>query len=428
MKPTKKLCIVFFITISSVCFSQSISDSLVNDDYLKVYLDGVDFYQDYIKQNITFINYVRDRYDAQVHLLITQQQTGSGGTEFTLFYLGQLEFAGKNDTIKYVANSINTEDEIRTGLIQSMQMGLLSYVAKLPKPTAVKISFTAAASSTENRQQDDKWNGWIYSLSGNGNISIDNVYRFYNYGGGISAKKITEKWKINFSGGAYKNESRFVFGEEVGDTVFSENNSAYADAIVVKSLGDHWSVGFQSGYFSSTYSNYDHNIYFSPAVEYDIFPYGESESKLLSFFYKITPEYADYTDTTIYGKTTEFLFSHSLDVSLSLKKKWGSVSTGIGGSNYLNDFGKNKFNFFGSINWRIYEGLSINGFVGYDIIHDQVNIPKGEASDEDILLQQKELSKSYGMFTYFGISYSFGSIYNNVVNPRFETGNFSISF
>jgi len=49
-------------------------------DALRVFLDcdrGCDF--DYLRQEITFVNYVRDRRDAQVHVLITRERTAAGG-------------------------------------------------------------------------------------------------------------------------------------------------------------------------------------------------------------------------------------------------------------------------------------------------------------------------------------------------------------
>ncbi|MFN0274457.1 MAG: hypothetical protein ACKVPJ_01830 [Chitinophagales bacterium] len=409
-------------------YSQVTSSDSLQKDYLNVYLDGANFYQEYIKQNVTFINYVRDRFDAQVHLIITQQQTGSGGTEFTLFYIGQQDFAGKNDTIRHIANSISTEDETRAGLVQKMKMGLLAFIAKLPNATAVEINFTQANEDAMDREEEDKWNNWVFSISGSGNASIENSYKYYYYGGNISANKVTDDWKINLNGGINSNNSKFIFGEEVGDTIISKNNSAYGNFTIVKSLGEHLSAGFDSYYNNSTYSNYDNNIIFAPAVEYDIFPYSESTSKLLSFFYRVRGQYSDYTDTTIYDKTSELLFSQAMDVSLSLTQKWGSVSTGVGGAHYFHDFSKNSLNFFGNLNWRIYEGLSIGGFFSYNIIHDQLNLPKSGASDEDILLQQKELAKSYSLYGFFRVTYSFGSIYNNVVNPRFETGSYSFYF
>jgi len=48
-----------------------------------------------------------------------------------------------------------------------------------------------------------------------------------------------------------------------------------------------------------------------------------------------------------------------------------------------------------------------------------LSLVKGGASREEILLKRKELATQFRYFTYFGLSYTFGSIYNNVVNPRF---------
>ena len=55
----------------------------------------------------------------------------------------------------------------------------------------------------------------------------------------------------------------------------------------------------------------------------------------------------------------------------------------------------------------------------YSAIHDQLNLNKSGASDEDILLQRRALESQYSYSMSVGLSYSFGSIYNNVVNPRF---------
>ena len=39
-----------------------------------------------------------------------------------------------------------------------------------------------------------------------------------------------------------------------------------------------------------------------------------------------------------------------------------------------------------------------------------------------VLLRQQQLKTSYRYFAYAGLSYTFGSIFNNVVNPRFGNG------
>ena len=45
-----------------------------------------------------------------------------------------------------------------------------------------------------------------------------------------------------------------------------------------------------------------------------------------------------------------------------------------------------------------------------------------EASTEDVLLRLRQLQSGYSYFVGFGISYSFGSKVNNIVNPRYGGG------
>ena len=51
---------------------------------------------------------------------------------------------------------------------------------------------------------------------------------------------------------------------------------------------------------------------------------------------------------------------------------------------------------------------------------------KGNLTREEVLLRQSQLATTYRAFIYMGISYTFGSVLNNVVNPRF--GNNSNDF
>ena len=77
---------------------------------------------------------------------------------------------------------------------------------------------------------------------------------------------------------------------------------------------------------------------------------------------------------------------------------------------------------FGSVGVRITKGLELSIGGSFSIIHDQLNLVKGEASTEEILLRIKELETSFQYYMHVGISYTFGAIYNNVLNPRFGGG------
>jgi hypothetical protein len=130
-------------------------------------------------------------------------------------------------------------------------------------------------------------------------------------------------------------------------------------------------------------------------------------------------KHLDYHEETIYLKTSETLSSHSLTISYDIKQPWGSIETYLEGENYLNDFGKYHFQIYGSIEIRLFKGLSFNCFGYLTFLRDQVSLPRRGASLEEVLLRRRQLETSYDYYTSIGLSYTFGSIYNNIVNPRF---------
>jgi hypothetical protein len=81
---------------------------------LRIFLDCnvCDF--DFMRTEIAFVDYVRDRQDAQVHILVTDQSTGGGGTEYTLHFIGQRELANIADTIAYVSPPSASPDDRRS--------------------------------------------------------------------------------------------------------------------------------------------------------------------------------------------------------------------------------------------------------------------------------------------------------------------------
>ena len=53
-----------------------------------------------------------------------------------------------------------------------------------------------------------------------------------------------------------------------------------------------------------------------------------------------------------------------------------------------------------------------------ELIRDQISLPKGNASIEDLLLQQKEIATDFQSQFRVGLSYTFGSVFNNIINSR----------
>jgi hypothetical protein len=407
----KTLFIFLFLPIIHPAFSggtETKSDSL-RKDAIHVYMET----NDYIRKEIPYVNYVRDIRDASVYILSTHQRTGAGGTQYTYFLVGQNVNAGMLDTLSFVSAPDATYEEIRQMEVNTLKIGLMRYIAKTPLAQYIKIGFSEPISPTVS---SDKWDSWVFKASVSAWFNGQQTYTSNNLYTGFSANRITEEWKINLRVRYNYGTEKFLIDEE---TIRSENNSRSLSALIVKSISDHWSYGGSVYYGSSSYNNLDRSISAMPGIEYDIFPYSQSTSKQLRILYSLGYNYFNYKDTTIYNRTEEGHAQHSINVAYEVVQKWGTIDISSEYSNYLYDWSKNNISVYGNFGLRIIKGLQLNFSGGASILHDQLGLVKSGATTEEILLKQKELATQFQYYGSLGVTYTFGSIYNNVVNPRF---------
>ena len=107
---------------------------------------------------------------------------------------------------------------------------------------------------------------------------------------------------------------------------------------------------------------------------------------------------------------------------MSLRQPWGTVSASVDVSQYLTKPDKYNVAAFGAADIRLFKGFSFNVFTNVARTRDQIYLRRDGATAEEILVRQVQLATSYRYGVNFGITYSFGSIFNNVVNPRFGGG------
>jgi hypothetical protein len=190
--------------------------------------------------------------------------------------------------------------------------------------------------------------------------------------------------------------------------------------LFVKSLGEHWSAGLKWTLGSSTRENFDFRTNFLPSVEYDIYPYSEATYRQLRILYSAGYRFNNYVDTTIFNSAKEGMAMQMLNVAFQIQKKWGEINLSLVGSNYFRDFSKNRLELYTYINIRIFKGLSVRIDGGIAHINDQLNLKKGDVSEAERLLQLREIATKYRIQGGIELTYTFGSIFNNVVNPRFN--------
>lgn len=164
-------------------------------DALRVFLDCEECDSDYLRQQITFLNYVVDRQDAQVHVLVTTQPTG-GGTEFTFAFIGLESFAGRDDEVRYGSSNTDTEDEQRGGIARTLQLGLLPYLAGTPLARQVEIFHDPDAGLGAAQPQDDPWNFWVFQSNADAKLSGQASETDRSVSGSFSASRTTEGWQI----------------------------------------------------------------------------------------------------------------------------------------------------------------------------------------------------------------------------------------
>jgi hypothetical protein len=408
-------CFLLFI-LTVTCFSQeNVSESdTIRKDALNVFMSA----SSYIKKEITFINYVRDLKNADLYIIQTYQGTGSGGDATTYFLVGQNKYKGMNDTIIVNTGPDDTEETSRIKELKSLKMGLMRYMLKTPLSGYFDIKFTIPVKETVTT---DKWDNWVFSTSFFGSFDGEKSYKSTMLDGSFSANRVTEKNKFNFNYSYGWRDSKYQIGDLLINS-FSRNQ--YANILYVKGLSQHWSMGITGSARSSVYSNYDLSVTVRPAIEYDIFPYKDATRRQFTLMYGIGLDYCNYHDTTIYNKTRETLSSHMFSASYQVIEKWGSIYTSLNWSNYLHDWSKNNLGLYGSISLRLAKGLRLNIGGGGSLVHDQLSLVKGGATYEEMLLRRKEIATQFTYYTNFGLSYTFGSIYNNAVNPRFGGGHF----
>jgi hypothetical protein len=386
---------------------------------LRVFLDCGSCFSDYLRSEITFIDFVRERSEAEIHLLITQTSTGSGGTEYTAEFIGSGRFDGVQRTAKAITTSSDSEDTIRRQLANAVRIGLLSFIAQDGVPQQLDLEVDLGTEQARPAVAGDRWNNWVFSVRGEGSFDGEESRREMQLGGSMSADRITPDWKITLGTEIDFERERFNLDEEDEEPLEVERREREFRWLAVKALGEHWSAGARGDVESSTFENISLAASAEPAIEYNVFPYSEYTRRQLRILYAIGPRTLNYYEETLFGKTEETLVQHELSATYDQREQWGSLEARVEWSQYLHDLELSRLEADGEVSLRIARGLSVSAELNASRIRDQVSLPARGATPEEILLRLRELSSGYEYSFSFGLTYTFGSIFSSVVNPRF---------
>jgi hypothetical protein len=383
---------------------------------IKVFLDGRNLQWDYIRSEIPYLNYVRDRRDADVHILITTQPTGSGGSDYEMAFIGLNAFEDIRFTLHYFTDRTDVGHDVRRGIVRTLQKGLVPFVSRTPMADKFDVVYDPRT-PVRTAEVRDRWDYWVFSLSASGATSGVKTRRSSSFQGNLSANRVTREWKIRMGANMAVDSAKYFLDD---GTVVSTNERESFSGLAIRSLTDHWSAGFWLSFSSASYNNIKLSYSPSVAVEYSFFPYAEATRRQLYFQYRLSYNHYRYMETTIYDKIREDRFRQSLALILELTQPWGTAYASISGSHFLDDIAINRLALSGSLSFRLFRGLSFWVSGNYSAIHDQISLPMSGASLDEILLMRKDQATTYSYGFNIGLSFTFGSKYSNVVNPRFE--------
>lgn len=375
-----------------------------------------------MKSAITFAQFVTTRTDADVEVVVSEAMEAELRV-WSVTFAGQKAFAGETRQLTLELPVAAPADEIGRRLTRLIRFGLAEFAFRTVDGAHLDVSFDSgqapgqeAAATAETRGRDP-WNYWVFRLSTSGDRYGEQSQSSSYLSGSASASRTTEGWKIRFS--AYRSLSRSRFAVSEDETFRTKEGDWSTDALLVKSLGEHWSAGVTSDVSASTYSNQRLLVTFLPAIEYDVFPYSESSHRSFTIQYALGVARYRYHEPTIFDRLEETMLKHSLTASIGFRQPWGSAGGSATFNQMLNTPAFNRLSLDGSLNIRLFKGFTVNANAGFSRIRDQFYLEKSDASEEEILLRLRQIATGHRYSFSTGFTYSFGSLSNATVNPRF---------
>lgn len=101
------------------------------------------------------------------------------------------------------------------------------------------------------------------------------------------------------------------------------------------------------------------------------------------------------------------------------RERWGSVEARVEWFQYLHELARSRLEANAEMSWRIVRGLSVSAEASASRIRDQISLRRRGATPEEILLRLRQLQSGYEYDFSLSVTYTFGSIFSSIVNPRF---------
>ena len=399
-----------------------------SDNYrVKLFIDcgqaNCDF--NYIREKIPVTDFVRDRTQSDIHILITAHRATSGGHRYTVLFFGQNKWINNNDSLYFFTVPNSSDDDTRKQLVKIIQAGIVPYLAKAGQIDKLNFVFEKDTAKQNTSANIDKWNNWVFNIGGRVRLSGDKNYKEKDFAVNGSAGRVTERSKLEFSFFNSNAKNSYAIEDSNSENSLKTiNNYLEAEQWYVKSISSKWSWAVESAFRKSSYDNLEYSMSAGAGIEYNIFPYKLSSSKFFALRGIMKATKRNYMEETVYNRVKEMLFSCNLGAYIYFTQPWGNISSSITWYNYLHDLSKNNLSLDANLQIKLFKGVSISFYGTGSLIKDQLSLPRQGATSQEVLLKLKALATNFNYYTGMRLNYRFGSKFNNFVNPRFTNGRY----
>ena len=413
-----KRCIViyFFAFVSFFTFAQKTDSTAYSPTKLKLFFECTDCDHAYYMNQLPFVDFVRDVKDADLHVYITKQKNASEGFRYFLNFLGRNTFADIN--YKLQTDSPDSESRLKRNdrILRTLKMGLTPYVSRTDVSDRIILTCNKSI-KIKDPTIKDPWNFWVFVIDLGGNLEAEESNYNYKVRGKLSCNQITEIWKHRFVFDyAYENET---YDYRTASIKQSIQKSYTLHSRSVYAITKHWSAQYSAAIKQDTYYNYGFYWDFGPGIEYNFFPWDMSDKKIVAVNYQFKARYYDYIQQTVNDLTEDLIWNQFVVMRLILRQPWGDIESEAKYSTYLSEWNQYNLSIKTQLSVKVARGLSVFFNTEGALINDQHYLPKSSSSLTERLLQVRKEKTPFELSGDIGLRYSFGSIYNSVVNHRF---------
>lgn len=391
---------------------------------LRLFLDcATECDREYLRSEIKIVDWVTDRNASDIYLLATSLRNGAGGNEVALQFIGRggaLEGLTDRHTFQSLPDA--TDDEFRAEFARVLRLGLVRYLLVANRAAKLSLTDNTDHDAAESRASaKDPWNFWVFNIQLDGQFEGESQQKNTEVELQLNASRITNEWKIELELTGLLRRDEYQLDE--GGTFTAAKDQWKTDILVGRSVGPQWSLGVAGTARGARPDNLDLLLRLAPAIEYDLFPYAQAHRRRLILQYSFGINHADYVEETVYDKFKETRLDHRLSVEYRTQQPWGGASLTGTAEAYANALSQNRLGIEGSLSIRLAKGLGLEVEGSYSKVKNQISLPKGDATDEEIFLELRERATNYRAGIAVGISYTFGSFLNTIVNSRFNNVN-----